>query len=68
MGDFNSGDHRALSQSSQTQKQQQPQTAMNTNPLSLDIPSSQLDLDSIIAPSELDSPTPEQWAELDSQF
>jgi len=55
------------SSSSQTQSQQQPETRMNTVSLSgLDIPSSELDLGSIIAPSELDSPNPKQWAELDS--
>lgn len=70
MSDHNSDEHPVLSDSSQTQNQQQTETTMNTNSLSaLDIPSSDLGLDSIIAPSELDSPpNPEQWAELDSQF
>jgi len=69
MADYNSDKFRALSQSSQNQRQQQPETTINTASLAaLDIPSSDLDLGSIIAPSELDSPNPEQWAELDFQF
>ena len=66
MSDHNSDEHPTLSDSSQTQNQQETET---THTLStLDIPSSDLGLDSIIAPSELDSPpNPEQWAELDSQ-
>jgi hypothetical protein len=70
MSDHNSDEHPTLSDSSQTQNQQQTETTMNTHTLStFDIPSSDLGLDSIIAPSELESPPkPEQWAELDSQF
>ena len=68
MNDYNSDGRRVPSQSSQPQRQQQPAT-MNTVSLSaLDIPSSELDLGSIIAPSDLDSPNPEKWAELDSKF
>ena len=67
MNGYNNDGLRIPSQSSQTQTQQQPEKKMNTVSLSaLDIPSSELDLGSIIAPSELDSPNPEQWAELDS--
>jgi len=69
MDDYNSDKLRAHPQSSQTQRPQQPETTMNTTSLvALDIPSSDLDLGSIIAPSKLDSPNPEQWAELDFQF
>jgi len=67
-GDYNYDELRAPSQSSQRQQQEDP----TMNPISLsalpDIPSSDLDLGSIIAPSDLDTPTPEQWAELDSKF
>jgi len=70
-GDYNYDELRATPRSSsQAQRQQQGEATMN--PISLpalpDIPSSDLDLGSIIAPSELDTPTPEQWAELDSKF
>ena len=69
MSDYN-GDERRVSQSSQSQRPRQE--GATTNPISLpalpDIPSSDLDLGSIIVPSELDSPNPEQWAELDFQF
>lgn len=69
MSDYNSNQRRVLPQSSQTQRQQKPATTMNATPLStLNIPSSDLDLGSIIAPVELDTPNPEQWAELNSQF
>jgi hypothetical protein len=64
MSDYNSGDLRGLSQSSQPQRQQQS-TMATTSLSALDIPSSDLDLGSFIEPSELDSPKPEQWAELD---
>lgn len=68
MSDYNNNKLRTLSQPSQPQRQQQKGTTTNPAPLSaLDIPSSDLDLGSIIAPSELDSPNPEQWAELDFQ-
>lgn len=66
MSDYNSNELRALPQSSQTQRQKQEGATTNSISLStLDIPSSDLDLGSIIAPSDLDSPNPEQWAELD---
>ena len=69
MSDYNSNQRRVLPQSSQTQRQQKPATTMNATPLStLNIPSSDLDLGSIITPSELDTQNPEQWAELNSQF
>ena len=65
--DYNSDERRIPSQSSQTQRQQQEEPTTTAISLSgLDIPSSDLDLGSIIALSELDSPKPEQWAELDS--
>lgn len=69
-GNYNYDGLRAPSQSSQTQRQQQEEPTMNQISLSAlpDIPSSDLDLGSIIAPSELDNPTPEQWAELDSKY
>ena len=68
-GNYNYDGLHAPSQSSLTQRQQQAEPAMNQISLSAlpDIPSSDLDLGSIIAPSDLDSPTPEQWAELDSK-
>jgi len=61
-GDYDGDEPRA---SSQTQRQQQEEAT--TTAISLDIPSSDLDLGSIIAPSEIDTPKPEQWAELDSK-
>lgn len=68
MSDYNSDGLRVLSQSSQTETDRQPEATMNNISLpALDI-SSNLDLGSIITPSELDSPNPEQWAELDSHF
>jgi len=69
-GDYNYDELHAPSQSSQTQRPQQEGAMMNPVSLSAlpDIPSSDLDLGSIIAPSDLDTPTPEQWAELDSKF
>jgi len=66
MSDYNSDGRRVLPQPSQSQREQQPGATLNATSLSaLDIPSSNLDLGSIITPSELDSPNPEQWAELD---
>ena len=66
MSDHNGNEHLALSDSSQAQNQHQTETTHSLS--ALDIPSSDLGLDSIIAPTEPDSPpNPEQWAELDSQ-
>ena len=60
MNDY-SDKHPALPSSSQPQQQQPPEATANTLSLSgLDIPTSDLDLDYIIAPSK---PNPEQWAE-----
>jgi hypothetical protein len=66
MNDYNDDEHRpVLSGSSQSQNQQQSETTPNTLSLTgLDIPSSDLGLDSIIAPSEQKP----EWAGLDSQF
>lgn len=63
-------EHPIVSGSFQTQNKQKTETTMNAHSLAaLDIPSSDLGLDSIIAPPELDPPpNPQQWAELDSQF
>lgn len=66
MSDYNGDELRVPSDSSQAQRPQQ-QEGTTTTAISLpalDIPSSDLDLGSIIAPSEFDYPKPEQWAEL----
>ena len=64
MNDYNGDELPVPSQSSQ---KQEGATTATTSLSALDIPSSDLDLGSIIAPSELDSPNPVQWAELDSK-
>lgn len=63
MSNYNNDEHPVPSGSSKTQELQQSETTISLS--GLDIPSSDLDLDSIIAPSQAN---PEQWAELDSQF
>jgi hypothetical protein len=63
MSDHNGDEPRLLSQPHQQEDATMPTT---TSLAALDIPSSDLDLGSIIAPSELDSP--KQWAELDFEF